>query len=45
MYNILKKWFASSIKADAGIDEESFPKDIFPLNNIAISLVEYFGAV
>lgn len=38
-------WFESAIKADAGIGEESFPKDAFPIKNIAISLIEHFGAV
>ena len=42
---LAQMWFESAIKSDAGVGEEFFAKDAFSIQNIAISLVEYFGAV
>lgn len=38
-------WYQSAIKADTGIGEEPFKKDMFPISNIANTLINAFGDV
>lgn len=43
--DIAKDWFASAIKADAGIGEESIPKELIPYYILESQLVSAFGDI